>query len=65
MDKVQVTQRRSVATFLWQIDNRVAFSYGDEDHPDFYYMDADLWEDMGKPEAITITVVPGDLLNGS
>lgn len=59
-----LTCRRSVATFLWQIDARVAFAYGDEDAPEFYYMDAGMWADMGKPKAITLTVEPGDGLNG-
>jgi hypothetical protein len=60
----QLTSSRLLASFIWQIDNRVTFSYGDEADPDFFLMDADKWLDMGKPETITITVEPGDLLNG-
>jgi hypothetical protein len=26
-------------------------------------LDHDVWEDMGKPETITVTIEPGDLLN--
>lgn len=28
-----------------------------------YRMDAGLWHDMNQPEVITLTVVPGDILN--
>ncbi len=27
------------------------------------YMDLDVWDDMGKPDTITVTIEPGDLLN--
>jgi hypothetical protein len=30
---------------------------------EFFWMTQDDWEDMGKPEAITVTIQPGDLLN--
>lgn len=26
-------------------------------------IDADLWDELGKPETITVTIEPGDLLN--
>lgn len=31
--------------------------------PTFLTLDKELWEDMGSPTVITVTVVPGDLLN--
>lgn len=31
-------------------------------HPETYYISSELWEDMGSPAQITITVVPGDQL---
>lgn len=59
-----MTKQTQIATFMWQIDNKVAFSHGDEDNPDFHYMDVNAWYDMGKPKTVTITTEPGDLLNG-
>lgn len=53
-----LTKSSYLAVFVWQVDDRVAFSYGDEDAPEFYYMDAGMWADMGKPETITIIVTP-------
>lgn len=51
-------------SFLWQADDNAVFSYGDEHTPTFFTIDAQSWEDMGKPEKITILVTPGDSLNG-
>lgn len=31
---------------------------------DGYYMTLDKWADFGNPNQITITIVPGDVLNG-
>lgn len=28
-----------------------------------FYVDKQVWEDMGRPEIITVSVVPGDALN--
>lgn len=49
---------------MWVIDNTAAFSYGDEDAPRFFYMSAMDWFDMNKPATITISIAPGDALNG-
>lgn len=32
-------------------------------HPDTLWLAEDLWDDMGNPDTITLTVVPGDTLN--
>lgn len=29
-----------------------------------FHIDEELWFDMGRPEHITVTIKPGDLLNG-
>jgi hypothetical protein len=34
----------------------------DEERTDGYYMTLDRWDDMNRPETITVTVVPGDTL---
>jgi hypothetical protein len=31
--------------------------------PDQYLCDVDMWDDLGQPDTITVTVEPGDLLN--
>ena len=54
-----------VGTFLWRVDEDAVFAYGGEDAPSFFHINADLWEDMGKPKTITILVTPGDTLNSS
>lgn len=51
------------ASFMWQVDGKVVFSHGDEDKPDFFYLDANAWFDMNKPKIIMIQVMPGDELN--
>lgn len=45
---------------------RVRFSREPEedgDIPDTVYISWADWEDMGRPEVVTVTVEPGDLLN--
>lgn len=59
-----LSKQQHIAAFMWVIDNNAAFSYGDEDSPRFFYMSAQDWFDMGKPQSITITIAPGDALNG-
>lgn len=51
-------------SFLWLVDSAAVFAYGDEDDPDYLNLSQEVWEDMGKPTAITVTIQPGDLLNG-
>jgi hypothetical protein len=60
----QLTRSQHLASFLWLTDSTAIYSYGDEDAPNFYKVDEQSWVDMGKPAALTITVEPGDLLNG-
>lgn len=50
-------------SFLWQVDDNAVFAYGDEHTPTFFTIKAGAWEDMGKPDKITILVTPGDNLN--
>lgn len=59
-----LTQIQSVASFLWVSDDVVIFSYGGEDTPEFLKVSDVTWRDMGKPETLTVTITPGDLLNG-
>lgn len=51
--------------FLWLTEDRAIFTYGDEENPSFYHMKGEDWEDFGKPKHITVTIEPGDLLNGN
>lgn len=44
-------------------DNDEDAEPGDEGYMESYYMDSDIWKQMGKPDEITITVQPGDVLN--
>lgn len=48
----------NVAQVLFTSDETLAGQ-----HPESYWMDLSLYEDMGQPAAITLTVEPGDLLN--
>lgn len=47
-----------LATLMWQVDDRVAFSHGDQDSPTFFYLSVHDWYDMGKPKTIKITAEP-------
>ncbi len=58
-----LTKITTIGHFLWQVDANAVFSYGDDHTPTFFSIDATAWEDMGKPETITITITPGDELN--
>lgn len=47
-------------------DNRVRFSRAPDEPGDLttiVSLDRDSWEDLGRPDHITITIEPGDLLN--
>lgn len=59
-----MTSSRILASFIWQVDETIAFSHGDEDCPLYFYLSPATWEDMGNPKTLTITVTPGDQLNG-
>lgn len=45
--------------------NTVSFDCGidPDDAKDQYFMPKDMWEDMGRPMRITLSVEPGDALN--
>ncbi len=47
-------------TFLWQVDDNVVFSYGDDNTPTFFTIPADMWEGMGKPNSIDILVTAAE-----
>lgn len=59
-----LTQSRILMTFMWLVDDKVKFTYGDDSDPSFFSMSGEVWEDMGQPRTITVTIEPGDLLNG-
>lgn len=59
-----LTRQQLLATFIWLTDDRAVYSYGDEDNPQFLYLTREVWEDMGKPERLTISITLGDSLNG-
>lgn len=52
-----------IGSFLWCVDDNTVFSYGDDHTPTFFTIPTGTWEEMGKPETITIVVAPGDQLN--
>ena len=37
---------------------------GDESRGHILSVNREVWDEMGSPEAITVTIEPGDLLNG-
>ncbi len=59
-----LTKTVIIGSFLWAVDDNSVFSYGGDDTPTFFTIPTGAWEDMGKPERITITITPGDGLNG-
>lgn len=59
-----LTRTRIAMTFMWLIDDHAKFTYGDDSDPSFFSMGAEAWQDMGQPRVITVTIEPGDLLNG-
>lgn len=59
-----LTRSRIVAWFKWAAAGTALFEYEDANElgrP--FVLDEVAWQDMGKPERITITIEPGDLLN--
>jgi hypothetical protein len=58
-----LTKQRTVYSFMWLVDDKATFTDGEEESPRFFEMNGADWDDMGKPETITVTVEPGDLLN--
>jgi hypothetical protein len=58
-----LTKSRIVMTFMWLVDDKAKFTYGDDSDPSFFSMGAEAWNDMGQPKTITVTIEPGDSLN--
>lgn len=61
--RAALSQSQLQMTFLWLVDSAAVFAYGDEDDPDYLNISREVWEDMGKPQTLTVTIQPGDLLN--
>ena len=58
-----LTESRVLMTFMWLVDDKAKFTYGDDSDPSFFSMSGEAWTDMGSPRQITVTIQPGDLLN--
>ncbi len=58
-----LTKSTTIMVFMWLVDDKAKFTYGDDSNPSYFSMSAEAWEDMGQPRTITVTVEPGDLLN--
>lgn len=61
-----LTKTRITLSFVWQADTRAIFSYDPDEsgNPIFWAIEAEKWLEMGKPETVTVTIQPGDNLNG-
>lgn len=64
---VKLIETKKVLVRLWTGDEYVTFGQIDEDNPkhrvNHLYLSHLDWQDMGYPETITVSVVPGDALN--
>jgi hypothetical protein len=58
-----LTKSRITMTFMWLVDDKAKFTYGDDSDPSFFSMGAEAWTDMGSPRQITVEITPGDSLN--
>lgn len=59
--RAALSQSRLHMSFIWLVDSDAIFAYGDEDDPNYLHLSQEVWEDMGKPTAITVTIQPGGL----
>lgn len=59
-----LTNQKFLMTFMWLVDDKAKYTYGDDSNPSFFSMSQEAWEDMGSPRQITVTIEPGDTLNG-
>ena len=59
-----LTKQDILMTFMWVVDEWAKFTYGDDSNPSYFSMSKEAWEDMGQPRMITVTITPGDSLNG-
>lgn len=50
-------------TFMWLVDDKAKFTYGDDSDPSYFSMSEEAWNDMGQPRTITVEITPGDSLN--
>ena len=58
-----LTKSRICMSFMWLVDDKAKFTYGDDSDPSFFSMSEEAWQDMGQPREITVTIEPGDILN--
>jgi hypothetical protein len=61
---VRLSRQQLLASFIWLTDDRAVYSYGDDDNPQFLYLMKHIWEEMGRPDNLTLDIQPGDQLNG-
>lgn len=59
-----LTQSRILMSFMWLVDDKAKFTYGDDSDPSYFSMGEEAWNDMGQPREITVTIEPGNQLNG-
>ena len=68
MNQAICIKSQSVLKLSWENEGStvVIFRGTDEDIPSYYRshtMERDHWEELGRPEEITLTIEPGDTLN--
>ena len=59
-----LTKQKFLMTFMWLVDDKAKFTYGDDSDPSFFSISQEAWEDMGQSRTITVEITPGDSLNG-
>jgi uncharacterized protein YaeQ len=69
-EEVSLTQSQQVLALLFKSEVSVSFGTPQEENDADYrwgsslHLNMEDWEDMGSPEQVTVTIVPGDTLNG-
>ena len=58
-----LTKTRSVLSRTRTVDDRVYFAQDEEPFNALVSLSEDTWDDMGRPDVITVSVEPGDHLN--
>jgi hypothetical protein len=59
MGSVKISKHITLGHFLWVVDDEAVFRYGDDDNnPHFHYLNAESWEDMGRPATIMVGTEP-------
>lgn len=60
---MMLTSTRSVLSRTRTVDDRVYFAQDEEPFNALVSLSLDKWDDLGRPETITVSVEPGDHLN--